>query len=421
MHWRRLLTVIRLLLVVLIFIVVAAPEWPAFQDERHRLRALIGLRQFDFLRWEVGALTAKARALSGAGHAFLDQEARGETVLAFLERVSRIGQLRAQINGIYAAPDVADPDLASRELQAELAAQRLEMARLQPMAEAIVQEQISIVLDEEGFGSLGTVFPPVEMHMTPLPNVLIISPRDKIDQLYGIPLVHGLTIPQQEALEEQVFVGLNRSALVVPIGGLGMFPSMIVETSNVNFLADTVAHEWAHHWLTLRPLGLRYLASPQLRTINETVASIVGREIGTRVVERFYPSFLPPDTPSKAPGDASADEPEEPPAFDFRAEMHETRVEVDRLLTQGNVEEAEAYMEARRQVFVANGFPIRKLNQAYFAFYGAYADIPGAAGGDPVGPAVVALRQQSPSLRAFLRQVARVTSFEELSGLLETP
>ena len=42
-------------------------------------------------------------------------------------------------------------------------------------------------------------------------------------------------------------------------------------------------------------------------------------------------------------------------------------------------------MEARREIFWQNGYAIRKLNQAYFAFYGAYADIPGGpAGEDPV-------------------------------------
>ncbi len=73
--------------------------------------------------------------------------------------------------------------------------------------------------------------------------------------------------------------------------------------------------------------------------------------------------------------------------------MHTTRVHVDELLAAGKITEAETYMDQRRQVFWDNGYPIRKLNQAYFAFYGAYADVPGgAAGEDPVGPAVRALR-----------------------------
>lgn len=72
-------------------------------------------------------------------------------------------------------------------------------------------------------------------------------------------------------------------------------------------------------------------------------------------------------------------------------------------------------MEVRRRFFIDNGYAIRKLNQAYFAFHGAYADQPGgAAGEDPVGAAVRQLREHSPSLAAFLKRIAWMTSFEEL-------
>ena len=95
--------------------------------------------------------------------------------------------------------------------------------------------------------------------------------------------------------------------------------------------------------------------------------------------------------------------------------MHATRVTVDALLAAGKVLEAETYMEQRRQIFVKNGYYIRKLNQAYFAFYGAYADVPGgAAGEDPVGPAVRALRAESKSLADFLNRIAWMTSFDQL-------
>ncbi len=98
--------------------------------------------------------------------------------------------------------------------------------------------------------------------------------------------------------------------------------------------------------------------------------------------------------------------------------MRETRIRVDELLAQEKIEEAEAYMEERRQEFVAQGHFIRKLNQAYFAFYGAYADEPGAAGEDPIGPAVRELRARSPDLRTFVARVARVTTLAELEALL---
>ncbi len=77
--------------------------------------------------------------------------------------------------------------------------------------------------------------------------------------------------------------------------------------------------------------------------------------------------------------------------------MRITRVTVDELLAEGKIEEAEAYMEARRVFFWENGYLIRKINQAYFAFYGAYADQPGGeAGEDPVGAAVRELRAAEP-------------------------
>ena len=88
-------------------------------------------------------------------------------------------------------------------------------------------------------------------------------------------------------------------------------------------------------------------------------------------------------------------------------------------MTAGQIEEAEAYMEAQRRVFVARGYQLRKLNQAYFSFYGAYNTGPGAAGGDPVGPAVRALRQRSGSIKEFLDRMSWMTNFEELQDAVK--
>jgi hypothetical protein len=294
------------------------------------------------------------------------------------------------------------------------------MARRQPLAEGILQEQVADILIAEGFDVLGTVWPPVTMNMTPLPLVLVVSPRDEIRQMHGIPLMPGITVPDRELMETDALENLDLSALVVPIGGLGIYPAMILETDNINFLADVVAHEWAHHWLTLHPLGLGYNASPQMRTINETAASVIGTEVGRKVIARYYPEFLPALEEEEPAGAGETSEPAGPPPFDFRAEMAETRVVADELLAKGRIDEAEAYMEARRRYMVENGYHIRKLNQAYFAFYGAYADTPGATGGDPVGPTVLSIRERSGSLRDFMDNIAEVTSFTELEQVLES-
>jgi hypothetical protein len=111
------------------------------------------------------------------------------------------------------------------------------------------------------------------------------------------------------------------------------------------------------------------------------------------------------------------------PGFDFRAEMRVTRVRVDELLAQGQVVEAEAYMEQRRAVFWENGYRLRKLNQAYFAFYGAYNAAPGggASGADPIGPAVRLLRRRSANAVEFLQTIAWFTSVEQLRSYLGLP
>ena len=103
-----------------------------------------------------------------------------------------------------------------------------------------------------------------------------------------------------------------------------------------------------------------------------------------------------------------------PAVFDFDAEMRETRARVDELLAQGMIEEAEAYMEERRQLFVANGHLIRKINQAYFAFHGTYATSPSSV--SPIGDQMRRLRAQSKSLEEFLRTVASFGSYQEFSG-----
>jgi hypothetical protein len=420
MGWHRTWVSLRLCAVVLLAIVIVAPEWPAFGDPRFRLRAIVGQEnQFDFLIWTVNALGVKVEALLADIQSFLPHEVESAFVVGYLQQVRAAQVLEAEIERIYADPAVANPAQAAAAKQAEVDAIRSELAIRQPLAEAIVQRQVASLLREEGLTIGGVTFPPVLMTMSPVPYMLIVSPRDRIEQADYAALVPGLATDVKEGMESAVFDELDMSALVVPIGGLGIYPAMIRETSNINWLAEVTAHEWAHHWLSLRPLGVRYLDSPALRTINETVASLVDVEIGSQVIERYYPELVPPEPPG-TPLPARPGTPADLPTFDFAAEMAETRDEVDRLLAEGRIEEAETYMEARRELFVSHGYAIRKLNQAYFAFYGGYAAEPGgAAGADPIGPMLRRIRAESPSLRVFLESVSRVTRLEDLLVLYE--
>jgi hypothetical protein len=194
----------------------------------------------------------------------------------------------------------------------------------------------------------------------------------------------------------------------------------VMNTTDLNWLVEVISHEWTHNFLTLHPLGLLYDATPELRTINETTANLSGKEIGLEVLKRYYPDLVPPEQKTE-PAKPTAPQPTpDPNAFNFNREMHLTRVQTDQLLAQGKVKEAEAYMEQRRRFFWDHGYQIRKLNQAYFAFYGAYNDQPGggAAGTDPVGPAIQQLRKQSASLADFLNRIAWATSFQDIKNLI---
>ena len=412
--FRRVRLGIRLTLLLLLALALLTPEWPAFGDPAYRFGLLVAPeRRFDYVAWTTQALADKAKGILDGSASDLSAEAAETLVLDYLDQLDRALALEAQIEWVYADPTVADPAAATAQTQTEVDALRADLAARQPTAEAIVQNQVAALLRDEGLTVAGQIWPPVFMSMTPTPYLLIVSPRDRIEQVNYASLIPGLATADKEALEQAVFDQLDQSALVVPIGGLGTYPAMIGETSSIDWLAEVTAHEWTHHWLSFQPLGVRYLASPEMRIINETVASLVDREIGPAVMARYYADQLEPVAaqPAETPKQAA-------PVFDFAAEMGATRIEVDRLLAAGEVEAAEAYMEARRQVFVNHGYAIRKLNQAYFAFYGGYAAEPGgAAGADPIGPMLRELRAASPSLRDFMRDVAGVTNYDDLVAL----
>jgi hypothetical protein len=388
-----------------------------------QLRAFTVPLEFDFAGWTLGAIGVKLGQDSLSTVAYMAEADRESLVRDYLTRIDEAAALEREIERVYADTPPAEAGAASAEDRSELATLRTQLGQVQPAVEAILQEQAAVVLADNGLTGLGAPFPPVAFHTTPIPLGLVVSPRSEIRQEALITLLPDLTIEQQVALEQAVESQLDLSALVVEIGGIGTYPTMVQETTALDWLAEVVLHEWTHNYLTLRPLGLSYDVSPELRTMNETAASLMGKALGRQLLERYYPDRLPPE-PDPAPPAAAETEPAppEPPEFDFNAEMHTTRLEVDRLLAEGKVDEAEAYMEQRRQRLLDHGYVIRRLNQAYFAFHGAYADSPqSAAGADPVGEAVRELWARSPSPAEFIRKMAWMNSYDDLLRELDRP
>jgi hypothetical protein len=397
---------------------------PSLTNPIEKVRAYTRSIEFDYVEWMGAAAALKLRSASISLPQTINPEEQKLVVTEYFLVTQGILQKEYQLSQLYADPAITDKESATQPIRDELTTLYTRQKQIAPLAEAILQEQVSQVLAEINLTAGGQPVPNVWYHSTPLPMALIVSPRDRIEQTANISVNTDLTVDEQVELEENVAQGLDVSSLVVQIGGVGVYPTMVARTTNQPWLLSTIAHEWIHNYLTLRPLGLLYGGAPELRTMNETTASIAGDEIGALVIEKFYPELkpaasLPTFELVTLPFDRPDPETFPRPPFDFRAQMHETRINADALLAEGKIEEAEAYMESRRQIFLKNGYLLRKINQAYFAFHGAYADAPGgAAGEDPVGPAVRELRARSDSLADFVNTMSWMWSFEQLQETL---
>ncbi|MBI1257726.1 MAG: hypothetical protein GC204_09670 [Chloroflexi bacterium] len=390
-------------------------------DEWTQVAVLARNVQFDYVSWEINALAVKVGQTLYGLQPFMEETDRSNYVRAYMNELGHVQSIEAQINAIYTDPNVGDPLTATADLRAQRDQLRADLSERQPLAESIFEGQVAAVLVKQGFGLGGQLLPPIAMHFTQVPNLLIVSPRDKIEFDVSINL-NAMTADEEDVLEKQIDKQLNVSSLIVPLGGIALYPAMILETSSIQFVAETFSHEWLHHYLFFFPLGLNYDFTGETRIINETTASLFGKEMSLLVLKQYYPELLPPPaapvttTPSSESSTLTpTPDPAQPPAFDFGATMNETRVTVDGLLAAGKIDEAEAYMEQQREVFVAHGYGIRKLNQAYFAFYGGYqSGSPGEGGSDPIGPAVQAIRDQSSTIFQWIQTMRGITTRDEL-------
>ena len=279
---------------------------------------------------------------------------------------------------------------------------------LKPRMEEGIESEVSSVLTEEGLNFWkGFIFPPVDVVFTGTPMLLVISPRDRIELTETILLRTDITVEQIESLENTIFQKEGLSALVVGISGLATYPSMVSPKHGLLNATRITIHEWLHQFLFFRTLGRNYWRSPEMTTLNETVATLASDELADRIYEAItsiQPSKL---TKKEVPNTA----------FNFREEMRSTRTRVDRLLAVEQITEAEAYMEIRRQLFANNGYEMRKLNQAYFAFHGVYADNPAST--SPIHDELVRFRTATDSVGDFIREVSRFGTYQEFKAALE--
>ena len=282
---------------------------------------------------------------------------------------------------------------------------------MQADVEETMESEISSILTQEGFASrIGVIFPPVDVVYADSPTALIISPRNNISQLESTLLKPGLSNTVRDDLEEMIFREDDVSALVVNTGGVATYPSVVSDSMSLHDALIITAHEWLHHWFFFQPLGQHFWDNGDMVTLNETAATIGGQLIG----DRAFTAMTGEEVIRKARASVGGVDPD---SFDFNAEMRETRLNTEEMLSNGHIVEAETYMEGRRQFMEDNGHFIRKLNQAFFAFYGSYAT--GVGSVSPIGDQLERLRLESDSIEEFVKTVGgfkRVSDLEEHLG-----
>lgn len=337
-----------------------------------------------------------------------------DLVRQYTRQSTQIQSAELAVDRVAANPNMSTSSL-SRAIGASVA--RLEQLRSQHDAirndvEQFLESQISTTIRSQGLGlPLGAEWPPVDFRLQPPPQILVTSSRDEIKLKSVVLLDPGLPLTEAIRLENQVEKREGLSAVVLPLGGLSTYPSFVEDDLQLRDTLNVAAHEWVHGYLFFHPLGQHYDANGNMQTLNETVADTVGKALGGLTWSRMTGQPLPkPQTTTSPPAPP-------PPAFDFDRFMHDTRLHTDSLLANGKVKDAEQYMDARRAELYAHGYLIRKLNQAYFAFHGTYADT--AASVNPIGPEVSELRQRIPNLGAFLKVVAGVGTIEQFDSLLK--
>ncbi len=382
--------------------------------------------EFDYVSWVVSALGQKITQSSLKVYRYIPAGEERQIVLDYLNLRNQINQSQDILISVLSDPQLENRDQAAAEIKEELNEMRSRREDAAPFVEQIIQGQMNHALVNLGMSAGGQLIPPVLYRSEPDSYALIVSPRDEIRQAANLMLIRNLTLDEIIHLEETIERELNLSALVVGIGGVGLYPSMVIETGNLDWLIHVIGHEWTHNFLTIRPLGANYFTSPELTTINETIADLSADEIQRETFLLYYPEFLPAESVAEESEETPPPDPPDPipeeDVFDFRAEMHITRLEVDRLLAEGEINKAEAYMERRRLFFQENGYLIRKLNQAYFAFHGSYAAAPGGAAdaeGADLGSQLRELKANTSSYAAFMHEVAWKWRLDQFQRLFE--
>lgn len=370
---------------------------------------------YNLTSFEAGHLPAKWLHIlySALPWTDVDEQSRQANLERYKQLASELRKARDEYKSSLARNDAAAASVDQAHVQSLLRERNAIRDSVEELLEsALSTELISLGLHQDG----EFIWPPVDFRIDDTPHVLVTSPRHVIERDSVRILQPDLIEDEKLQIENEIFNSADLSAIVLPTGGLASYPNLVPSDYSLLPLLEVSAHEWLHAYLIFHPLGRAYWSSGDMTSLNETLANLAGKEIGRTVynqltgedIETLEPPYMPEHEGEGA---------DEEQKFDFREFMHKTRHRTDELLEEGKIEQAETYMEDQRQILVENGHNIRKLNQAFFAFHGLYAD--GPASTSPLARQMWDLRQQVANAGELVKTLQTISDYDEFLGLLD--
>ena len=276
------------------------------------------------------------------------------------------------------------------------------------IAEKSIEDEITKTIKELGLkNKLGLVFPPVDIRLQNIPKVLVTSPRNEIRMIDSVLIDAEISLKERDRIETTLFQAYDTSALVDDLSGVATYPLLVDDQQSLRRILQTSVHEWFHAYFFFKPLGWNYWDSSEMTTLNETICTLLGEEIGDVIYFNLY------ETDEHGLIDSKLNHPNE----QLLDKMRLTRIEVDKLLSEGEIDSAEQLMKETWWELRLGGYRIRKLNQAYFAFRGRYGNSPASISN--IGNQVNMLRENSAKIKSFVNTVSEISDYNEFLDIID--
>ena len=224
---------IRILVAVgLLLVLLCNTGCGAGNDFNARLNTVVSPYRFSIARWEFNTWFTQFKQLFGKHAKITGTDT--EITDHYIALSNHINDLISSIN-----------DANRTTVQAQIDTLQQQQNSITGTVENIIKRQTAQVLKEMGiyepwykYIKWKFTFPPPEFKLQTPPQLLVISPREKIERQKDVLLAENLSAADATSIEDNVDK-LNVSALVVGLGGIATYPDIVASDSDFQYIIQT--------------------------------------------------------------------------------------------------------------------------------------------------------------------------------------